>query len=113
MNMGNAVRYKIVGVITQKQWLIITQPRQKFKVQFKSFIKISRLFNPIFKENVQRQKHLGSCAFAEPELLSYRKLKIVVQKVKNGHKNPNNSHKYDDENHDEIEFHQGNSYRST
>ena len=46
------------------------------------------MFNPIFKENVQGQKHLGSCAFAEPELLSYRKLKIVVQKVKNGHKIP-------------------------
>ena len=26
----HAIRYKIVGVITQKQWLIITQPRQKF-----------------------------------------------------------------------------------
>ena len=68
------------------------------------------MFNPILKENVQGQKHLGSCAFAEPELLSYRKLKIVV---KNGHKNPNNSYKYDDENRDEIEFHQGNSYRRT
>ena len=27
------------------------------------------MFNPIFKENVQWQKHPGSCAFAEPELL--------------------------------------------
>ena len=27
----------------------------------------------------------------------------------NGHKNPNNSHNYHDENHDEIEFYQGNS----
>ena len=27
------------------------------------------MFNPIFKENVQEQKHPGSCAFAEPELL--------------------------------------------
>ena len=71
------------------------------------------MFNPIFKEKVQGQKHLGSCTFAEPELLSYAKLKIVVQKVKDGHKNLNDSHKYDDENHDEIEFHQGNRYRST
>ena len=31
------------------------------------------MFNPIFKENVQGWKHPGSCAFAEPELLSYRK----------------------------------------
>ena len=27
------------------------------------------MFNPIFKENVQGQKHPRSCAFAEPELL--------------------------------------------
>ena len=27
------------------------------------------MFNPIFKENVQGQKHQRSCAFAEPELL--------------------------------------------
>ena len=31
----------------------------------------------------------------------------------NGHKNPNDSHNYHDENHDEIEFNQGNSQRST
>ena len=38
------------------------------------------MFNPIFKENVQGRKHPGSCAFAEPELLSYRKPKPVVNK---------------------------------
>ena len=27
------------------------------------------MINPIFKENVQGQKHPGSCAFAEPDLL--------------------------------------------
>ena len=31
----------------------------------------------------------------------------------NGHKNPNDIHSYHDENHDEIEFHQVNSNRST
>ena len=31
------------------------------------------MFNTILKENVQRRKHPGSCAFAEPELPSYRK----------------------------------------
>ena len=31
----------------------------------------------------------------------------------NGHKNPNYSHNYHDENHDEIEFYQGNSNKST
>ena len=40
------------------------------------------MFNPIFKENVQGRKHPGSCAFTVPELLSYRKLKRVVQNWK-------------------------------
>ena len=40
------------------------------------------MFNPIFKENVQGQKHPGSCAFAEPELLSYRTATSEAQKVK-------------------------------
>ena len=59
-------------------------------------------FNPIFKDDVQGQKHPGSCALAEPEVLIYRKAKHVVQKVYNGHKNPNNSHNYHAENHDEM-----------
>ena len=50
------------------------------------------MFNPIFMDNVQGQKHPGSCAFAEPELLSYRKSKCVVQNEKNGHKIPNDGH---------------------
>ena len=70
------------------------------------------MFNPIFKENVQGRKHPESCAFAEADLLSYRKPKRVVQNEKNGHKNPNNSHNYRDENHDEIELYQGNNKRS-
>ena len=40
------------------------------------------MFNSIFKENFQGRKHPGSCAFAEPELLSYRKPKCVVQNEK-------------------------------
>ena len=54
------------------------------------------------------QKHPGSCAFAEAELLRYRKPKRIVQNEKNGCKNPNSSHNYHDENHDEIEFYQVN-----
>ena len=34
------------------------------------------MFNPIFKENVQGRKHTGSCASAEPELLSYKSLNM-------------------------------------
>ena len=37
----------------------------------------------------------------------------VDQKVIHGHKNPNDSDNYHDENHDEIEFYLGNSDRST
>ena len=71
------------------------------------------MLNLIFIENVQERKHPGNFAFAEPELIIYRKPKHVVQKVKNGHKIPNNCHNYHDENHYEIEFYQGNSNRST
>ena len=60
------------------------------------------MFIPIFKENIQGQNHLGSYAFAEPESVSYRKLKHIVQNEKNGHKNPNNSQNSHDENHYEI-----------
>ena len=60
------------------------------------------MFNPTFKENVQGRKHPWNCAFAETELLSYKKPKRVVQNEKNGHKNPNNSHNYHDENYDET-----------
>ena len=45
--------------------------------------------------------------------LQNQNYKSVVQNVINGHKNPNNSHNYHDENHDEIEFYQKNSDRST
>ena len=37
------------------------------------------MFNPIFKENVQGRKHVGTFAYAEPELHSYRKPKHAVQ----------------------------------
>ena len=72
------------------------------------------MFNPISKENIQGQKHAGSCALAELELLSCsRKSKRVVQNEKNDHKNPNDSHYYHDENHDEIELYHGNSNMNT
>ena len=67
------------------------------------------MFNPIFKENVQGRKHPGSCAFAEPELLSNRKPKCVVQNEKGGHKNPNDNQNYNDETHNDVEPCQGNS----
>ena len=36
------------------------------------------MFNSIFKGNVQGRKHPERCAFAEPELLCFRKPKCVV-----------------------------------
>ena len=71
------------------------------------------MFNPIFKENIQGQKHPGRCTFAKLELLNYGKPKFGVQNEKNGHTNPNDSHNYHDENHDEIELCQGNSQMRT
>ena len=59
------------------------------------------MFNPIFKENAQGQKHPGSCAC------------IGSLKVNNDHKNPNDSHNYHDENHNEIKLYLGNSNSST
>ena len=71
------------------------------------------MFNPILKENVQGRKHPGSCAFAEPKLLRQRKPTMKVQKVINGHKNPNDSHNCHDEYHDELELYQGSCDRSS
>ena len=67
------------------------------------------MFNPIFKENAQGWNHPGSGAFEEPELLSCRKPKHVVQKLNIPLKNPNNSQNYHDENHDEMKFYQVNN----
>ena len=60
------------------------------------------MFNPIFKENIQGRKHPGICAFAEPELLSHKKSKRVIQNENSSHKNPNDSRNHHDEIHDEI-----------
>ena len=62
------------------------------------------MFSHISEDNVQGLKHSRSCVFAERELLNDRKSKRVVQNEKNGHINSNNSHKYHDENQDEIEL---------
>ena len=60
--------------------------------------------------NIQGVVHLQNQNYLVTESL---KCKSVVQKIINGHKNPNESNNYHDENHDEIEFYQGNSNRST
>ena len=67
------------------------------------------MFNPIFKRNVKGQKHPGRRAFTEPELLSFRKSKRVVQNKNKGHKKNNNNHNY----HDKIELYQGIIKRNT
>ena len=48
----------------------VEYPSKECKHDIKEFN--GNMFNPIFKENVQRQKHPGSCVFAEPELLMLR-----------------------------------------
>ena len=71
--------------INYKAW---NSPVEYPSRECKHYIKESEvnMFKPIFKANVQGRKHPGSCAFAEPELLSYRKPKRVVQNEKNGQK---------------------------
>ena len=53
------------------------------------------------QSNIQREypgaETSRGCAFAEPELLTFRKPKHVIQNKNNGHKNPNNGHNYHDE----------------
>ena len=56
--------------------------------------------------NIQRVVHLQNQNYLCKAL-------SADQKVINGHKNPNDSHNYHDENHDEIQFYLGNSDRST
>ena len=53
--------------------------------------------------NIQGKAHLQN--------QNYLVTKSLNEKY--GHKNPNNSHNYHDENHDEMEFFQGNSKRGT
>ena len=51
--------------------------------------------------NIQGVAHLQNQNYLVTESLN-----LVVQNEKNGHKNPNNSHNYHDENPDEIELDQ-------
>ena len=67
------------------------------------------MFNSLFRGNIQGRNHPGRCAFAEPELLTFRKPKHVIQNKNNGHKNSNNNPNY----HDDIELYQEISRRNT
>ena len=70
------------------------------------------MFYPIFKEDVQGGNIQGVVHLQNQNYLGKESLKCS-SKVINGHKNPNHSHKFHDENHDDIESYQGNSNRST
>ena len=51
---------------TGGKWLIHGTKRRKDNQLQRSK---ENMLNPIFKKNVQRKKHPGSCALAEPDLL--------------------------------------------
>ena len=70
-----------------------TSPVEYPSKECKHAIKESKenMFEWIFKDNVKGQKHPRSCAFAEPEILIYRKPKRVVQNEKNGPQEKNGS----------------------
>ena len=64
------------------------------------------------KENQWQSRELPSrISYLQNQNLVTKSLKCT-KKVMNGHKNPNIGHNYHDENHDKIEFYQGNSNRS-
>ena len=69
--------FQKVDQYTGCKWLIHSPVEYRSR-ECKHDIKESKgnMFNPIFKENVQGQKRPGSCTFAEPELLLWRKPKI-------------------------------------
>ena len=66
------------------------------------------MFNTIFKENIQGRTHPGSFALQNQGNFVTESLNFST-KSKKWPWIPNNSHNYHDENHDEIEFYQGNS----
>ena len=70
---------------------------------------VGNMFNQTFKGNVQGRKHPDRCAFAEPELLGYRKPKPAVQNKIVAIKDLNNWGNY----HDEVEIYQGINERNT
>ena len=65
---GQSTTPNAARTISCKTW---NSPVEYPSRECKHAIKESKgnMFNPIFKENVQGQKHPGSCAFAEPELV--------------------------------------------
>ena len=63
---------------------------------------MSRCGNTVGVVHLQNQNYLGK-----------ESRNIVFQKVIDGHKNPNDSHNYHDENHDGIQFDQEDSDRIT
>ena len=70
------------------------------------------MFDPIFKKNVQGGNIQWVVHLQNQNYLCKERLKCR-SKGNYGHKNPNDSHNYHDENHDEIEFNLENSDRST
>ena len=62
----------------------------KSPLEYKHDIKDSQdnMFYPIFKGNIQGQKHPGRCVVKEPELPCFGKPKYLVQNEQNWHKVP-------------------------
>ena len=76
--IGQSMAPNTAKTISCKAWNSLVEYHSRWS---KHDIKESggNMFNPIFKENAQGQKHAGRWLFAEPELHSYRKPKRVVQ----------------------------------
>ena len=68
--------------ISSKAWNSPEYPSRECKHGIEE--SLDNMFNPIFNEYIQRRKHPGSGTFAEPELLSYRKPKVLFKKYIDG-----------------------------
>ena len=71
------------------------------------------MFHPIFKENVPRGGNIQGVVHLQNQNYYVTESLKCSSKAMNGHKNPNDSHNYHDEHHDEIKFYQRKNNRST
>ena len=71
------------------------------------------MFNPIYSRIISVVKNIQEVVHLQNQNFLVTKSLKCSSKVMDGHKNPNHSHNYHDENHEETEFYQGNSNMST
>ena len=66
-NIITRTYFSFQNILRSRLWKQSLRHSLLMLISFK--LRYVKWYIPIFKENVQGQKHIGSCAFAEPELL--------------------------------------------